>query len=215
LDKQAQGMAAGGERKGRAVSFPLFRRSALTTKAQALLEKERLQAQEANLFRSEAEKIQLDDEERFRLRIERKRQAFLERERAKESAASIPNVLFPAEGGCFDEGSTARGSLSETGELTGATSTPLLPVFHDFSQAHGGGQHRRSMPSIPEISPSTSSSSLLPPCVVCRAKDRTHISMPCMHYSFCGDCAEKIQKRTSAVCPVCQQRDVTFGVVSL
>lgn len=53
----------------------------------------------------------------------------------------------------------------------------------------------------------------LPPCAVCKVSERTHISMPCMHYSFCAECAEELHGLETPTCPICQTKDIVLTQV--
>lgn len=55
----------------------------------------------------------------------------------------------------------------------------------------------------------------LPPCRLCKTAERTHISLPCMHYSFCSDCAETLQGLDMPTCPICQTQKITLSRVYL
>jgi hypothetical protein len=55
----------------------------------------------------------------------------------------------------------------------------------------------------------------LPLCAVCKVKERTHISLPCMHYSFCSDCAEQLHGLETPTCPICQTEDIILSRVYL
>lgn len=50
------------------------------------------------------------------------------------------------------------------------------------------------------------------PCVVCSVRERTHIAVPCMHFSFCEPCS-KILKRENWACPVCGTPHTTYNQV--
>ena len=68
------------------------------------------------------------------------------------------------------------------------------------------------------LSPSSSlnsprSVSHLTPCVICKVSERSHISMPCMHYSFCGECSEDLSKVQIPICPICQTKDIVLSRV--
>jgi hypothetical protein len=66
-------------------------------------------------------------------------------------------------------------------------------------------------PSSPLNSPR--SVSHLTPCVICKVSERSHISMPCMHYSFCGECSEDLSKVQIPICPICQTKDIVLSRV--
>jgi len=54
---------------------------------------------------------------------------------------------------------------------------------------------------------------ILSPCILCNDAERTHIAMPCMHFYFCGCCAEKLQMMEKCKCPVCGAGGVNFARV--
>ena len=51
---------------------------------------------------------------------------------------------------------------------------------------------------------------LLAPCVICKASERSHIAVPCMHFSFCKNCIDELSQAARPQCPVCSARNVTF-----
>jgi len=67
-------------------------------------------------------------------------------------------------------------------------------------------------PSSSLKSPNSSSSNLLP-CIICKVLERSHISMPCMHYSFCSGCSEELNKMQSPICPICQTENIVLSRV--
>jgi len=55
-------------------------------------------------------------------------------------------------------------------------------------------------------------------CVICRKGDRTHLAVPCMHFSFCADCVSELEKKNDASgtamrCLVCNEEVKTFSKV--
>jgi len=46
-------------------------------------------------------------------------------------------------------------------------------------------------------------------CTVCHIRERSHISMPCMHFAFCENCV-----RNQNVCPLCSRENVVFSFVN-
>lgn len=50
-------------------------------------------------------------------------------------------------------------------------------------------------------------------CVVCMEGERSHLAVPCMHFSFCEFCVKDMQKREVNKCPVCNTENVTFSRV--
>ena len=63
------------------------------------------------------------------------------------------------------------------------------------------------------LSSMRSPSCVLSPCVVCNGAERTHIAQPCMHFYFCEECANSLQKSSDAVCPVCSAKTTSFSRV--
>jgi hypothetical protein len=66
--------------------------------------------------------------------------------------------------------------------------------------------------TLSSVSTSTRS---LPNCVICHENIRTHIAMPCMHFSFCSDCTEDLEASGKRECPVCRQPNVTYSSVAV
>lgn len=50
-------------------------------------------------------------------------------------------------------------------------------------------------------------------CVICKKGERTHLASPCMHFSFCGDCVNKLQQNGDMRCVVCDSQVSTFSKV--
>lgn len=49
-------------------------------------------------------------------------------------------------------------------------------------------------------------------CVICVKRNRTHLAVPCMHFSFCKTCASDLSRNLKHVsCPICGERGVTFA----
>jgi len=165
--------------------FRLFgkKREASST-AQALLEKERRSAEE------ERRKRQLKAKQE-KLRIEKKRQAYLSRQRALESNPSVPRP---------------RMMSSSTGSSDRLTMVGSLDMVESS---------RPCTSSTADVSTLSSCRSSMPPCVVCHVADRTHIATPCMHFSFCEKCARKLQRSKKSACPVCFEPNVSFAAVSV
>ena len=68
-----------------------------------------------------------------------------------------------------------------------------------------------------EISSQASVARSVPLCVVCGKRERTHIATPCMHFSFCETCCDRMRKQKGGVkmCPVCRMPNVKFAAVSV
>lgn len=52
-------------------------------------------------------------------------------------------------------------------------------------------------------------------CVVCKNGERTHLAVPCMHFSFCGDCVSILEKQPGDAirCSVCNEKAEKFSKV--
>lgn len=49
-------------------------------------------------------------------------------------------------------------------------------------------------------------------CVICKERSRTHLAVPCMHYSFCEACSLELSKKSCQVkCPVCNKEGIMFS----
>ena len=59
---------------------------------------------------------------------------------------------------------------------------------------------------------STSSPSL---CVHCQSNDRTHIVLPCMHYTLCDDCVEQSRQADSCHCLTCDTAGFLYARVGV
>jgi len=50
-------------------------------------------------------------------------------------------------------------------------------------------------------------------CVVCEKRKRTHLALPCMHFSYCENCVAILEKKDAKCCTVCNERNITFSEV--
>jgi hypothetical protein len=167
--------------------FPLLgRKHNIVQTAQQILQKERAAALEARERRKILEK-------REKERIDRMRAHYLEQQRSREAA--VPQPPSPNQ----------RSSIFTSMELEEEEGNgPLRPVST-------GSPSKRKLSSAQKDS---TSKAALPPCVVCKEGERTHIAAPCMHLSFCQKCAARLTRR-NAPCYVCSQPGVTFAEVSV
>ena len=144
-------------------SFQLFRKKGKPT-AEELLQRERQRAREAKRLKEYQQRQE-------RERIARKRNAYLEQQRAKEIVSG--------------------------GALTRTTSV---------DDTH---------PTNTTLSSISTATPALPYCVLCLEEVRTHIATPCMHFSFCSDCVERLEASDKNECPVCRQPNVTYASVAV
>jgi len=84
----------------------------------------------------------------------------------------------------------------------------------------GGVLNPRGSPDTHAMTSSTLSSlstatPILPNCVLCLEEVRTHIAIPCMHFSFCSNCVKKVQASSKNECPVCRQPNVSYASVAV
>ncbi|GKY92259.1 hypothetical protein MPSEU_000197000 [Mayamaea pseudoterrestris] len=192
----------GSRRKQQAIHSPF---------AQDLLERERLD-EECLKQREIEEKKELQ-------RIESKRQAYLERARQKEAA--LPDKRGSIGGGSMEDVAGPAQPLAVIEESDDDCSVPFDVKPTNESTKARTTKIVSAIPFAPTLATCKSSggasvvsASSLPPCVVCRVGDRTHISTPCMHFAFCGNCVfERLERER--VCPVCAKQDVAFAQVSV
>ncbi len=111
--------------------------------------------------------------------------------------------------------STPRSYLCEKSKVTrSTTSTRPLDSLESFSV--NSFLHTDLSFASPETTSSLNSprmTSTLPPCTLCKASERTHISLPCMHYSFCAECAEKLHGSEIPTCPICHTEHIALSRV--
>jgi hypothetical protein len=145
------------------------------------LEEERDKQRQAELDRSKREKAEQD-------RIAKRRQEAIEKQRQ----LNLGDDRCPSE----DRNASSQNmSLPKTLWADDSVVDKSICVSSkhsvDSSMKSGSGQ-------------------ILSPCVICKAAERSHISMPCMHFYFCGSCADKLCQSKRPICPVCSTADVAF-----
>ena len=148
-------------------------------------------------------------------RIQQRKQAELQRQRAREGRILDQNTVVSA----------PVLNIRERDDHASARSDPIARESSNLGKSVKTSEiefccplPKPLLPASPseEISATstiTSSMSSLPPCVVCRVGQRTHVALPCMHYSFCSACVERLQLRKSTSCPVCKQKSVKFALI--
>ena len=167
------------------------------------LEEEREKQRQAELDRIKMEKV---DQQR----IARLRLAALENQRKKNlgnEKSLNEDMNVPVDQGKMAEQSIERGkgNLPDF-KRKGPNISRLTKVGGDYSVIDiGTGTF-----SKPDSSIKPTSCQILSPCIICEAAERSHIAVPCMHFSFCGKCVEKMYVAPSPVCPVCCTADVVF-----
>ena len=99
----------------------------------------------------------------------------------------------------------------------------LIRILHknneDSTRAKNGtgkknkkeNEDKKKHTNFEKFSPKTVPS--LPPCAICKVAERTHIALPCMHYSFCSECAKNLCGSEIPVCPICQTERITLNRV--
>jgi len=50
-------------------------------------------------------------------------------------------------------------------------------------------------------------------CIVCMEGERSHLAVPCMHFSFCEFCVQDMERRKVTRCPVCNEINIKFSKV--
>lgn len=77
-----------------------------------------------------------------------------------------------------------------------------------------GNIDRREM-TCSTLSSLSTATPVMPHCVLCLEEVRTHIATPCMHFSFCAKCVEKLEASNKKDCPVCRQPNVSYASVAV
>jgi hypothetical protein len=126
----------------------------------------------------ESQQEKEESELKEKKRIARMRASYLERQRALEAKAPLPQRPV----------TLWVNSLNNVECANGRATPDVSVVENDFSTG------------------STDVSSL--PCVVCALTPRTHIATPCMHYSLCEQCVALMGTTGSGgkSCPVCKDQ---------
>lgn len=180
--------------KTRKWGFPKIRRDKTSVTAVALLERERLAAME-----SETKRLFLENQEL--VRIDEKRQKYLDMQRARER--DQPQSLSAEQ----------RNSVFVSMEMMELEDTSINDKQKAFANDNASTQH-----TIPTTTTESSSAKpttvTLPACVVCHEKSRTHIATPCMHFAYCAKCSRRLSQ-SGRGCVICMRKDVLFAAVSV
>jgi rubrerythrin len=141
------------------------------------------------LFQKSLDSVQHFMDYKEQVRIEKLRQKEIERQRKREAQAKrvLPSKILH-----MDESSLAQDTGIEV------MNEPMLKKKNKPNEI------------VPEKKLTTSVQALT--CIVCSSRERTHIAVPCMHFSFCEPCA-KILKRNQWACPVCGTPHTTYNQV--
>eukprot|EP00980_Cylindrotheca_fusiformis_P007342 scaffold1525_cov142-Cylindrotheca_fusiformis.AAC.142 len=96
-----------------------------------------------------------------------------------------------------------------------ATSSPTKPYCDMIPSSTKNCEIAPLSPTPDSMVSSIQSHSVtvLSPCTICNAAERSHIAMPCMHFHFCKSCVDDILRAGNPVCPVCNTANVKFGKV--
>ena len=126
------------------------------------------------------------------LRIEKLRQKEIERQRKREAQAKrvLPSKILH-----IDESSVARDTGIEV------MNEPMLTSRNKKPREEETSDHAKLSTSVKAFT-----------CIVCSSRERTHIAVPCMHFSFCEPCA-KILRKNQWACPVCGTPHTTYNQV--
>jgi len=143
--------------------------------------------------------------------------SFSPRQTNEQSGPKMDGIIYPhnvSEEGCLLY-NTPRNYLCEKSRVTHSTNTTRpLDSLESFSV--NSFLHTDLSFASPETTSSLNSPkmvSIIPPCIVCKVSERTHISLPCMHYSFCAECAEKLHEREIPTCPICHTENIALSRV--
>jgi hypothetical protein len=177
--------------------------------AQVEVERQR-QQQEADILAQElAEDLQQEAELEYQKQLQELKQ---EAARLKQPQAQQRPPL------------ASRKNLTEKLKVLDVYHSPqrTKSIFDEMNIPRGSTSSRNSVTSS-SVGPGQSTgmsvlstgTSVLAPCILCETGERTHISMPCMHYMFCQSCVEDMRQRDVTTCPVCEAEEVAFTHVNL
>mmetsp|Transcript_26386 Transcript_26386/g.54400 ORF Transcript_26386/g.54400 Transcript_26386/m.54400 type:complete len:197 (+) Transcript_26386:2538-3128(+) len=127
-----------------------------------------------------------------------------------------PDVGFSNTGTKSDDGIVEpTNRLSESSRLTTSTAMEseslescTVDQFLGTSDSFDSTQTATSLNIPKKFTP-------LPMCAVCNVSERTHISIPCMHLSFCTGCAQDLRGSETPICPICQRGNIELKRVYL
>jgi hypothetical protein len=158
-----------------------------TELAAELLERERQRETQSKIARRRAE---LEEKER----IQQLKTSELERQRKREAQALKER----------NERKRGEPQKSKKEKPERENDANLKKKFYPNDHHDETGQ---------DVSTITTTTSSMAPCAVCRCGSRSHIAMPCMHYSFCEACVKQMRIKNIDRCPVCSTREVVFSRV--
>jgi hypothetical protein len=145
----------------------------------------------------EEEPVQEDEAQEFE-RIQKRREAYLKKERELEAQARRDRIKVQTM--VISEDSSSSNGVVEGSSVVDCCKSASK---EDPSTATSGE----------ETTFTVSTTASHQPCAICEHGERTHIAMPCMHYSFCEECVEAMQARGVQVCPICNAARVSFTKV--
>lgn len=157
-------------------------------------------------------------------RIQRNRELYLQKQRALENSRGPGQAVHtsrktrprPAN---FSTTTSATDLLSSQGSSHDDNYNPIevkdsrrSDDFGDRNRQQNNSKHHNQSPKYGNNSEmfTLTTRACNDPCVVCGSGERTHLALPCMHYSFCADCADSLQLRNIKTCPVCDRGGTTY-----
>ena len=103
----------------------------------------------------------------------------------------------------------AQHNNHEPSPFASSSSRPAPPAEEETTSPVVGGAASTAIKVPTEETFTISTTASNQPCAVCNVGDRTHIAMPCMHYSFCEDCVGGLLRKQKT-CPVCHTGNVSY-----
>ena len=154
-------------------------------KTQELLRREREKEREDRLKRAVME----SKEQR---RAQRLKEAELVRQRNMQSEVQLRR----------EREAEAQRRLKRTErDRVGSASSNCDSTIGSSNELIGGVKDKKSSTDVPSY------------CIVCMEGERSHLAVPCMHFSFCEFCVEDMKQRDVKKCPVCNEDNITFSKV--
>jgi hypothetical protein len=149
------------------------------------------------------------EEEIVQERIEKLKQQELERQRRLNISQGKPPLRRRTPNNSNDQG-----SMNESHNSVGSVNKSYGSFRSKKTKSTKDTDSEKSLSDCSKQSVDSSlqsrSASMFAPCVICNAAERSHIAMPCMHFSFCGTCVEQMHQSEDIFCPVCNAQNVAF-----
>jgi len=141
-------------------------------------------------------------EERERMRIEKGKESYLQRQRVLEERQ--PHIILNHQ----SSGSSTISSLTAENSLK-----YLYKRRKEDKERYDAANTNTILPAQTPKNFTLNAHLSSHKCALCEKGKVTYIAMPCMHYSFCEECVEALQTKNATQCPICRGKNTTFTKV--